>query len=735
MHLVKTLATTLLIPFLFCSCKQNKEIGQTKTLDPVDYVNPYMGNISHLLVPTFPTVHLPNSMLRVIPERQDYTSTIIEGLPIAVTSHRGRSAFKLSPFNGQTQLTENALKYSYDLEHIKPYGFYIYLDEAQIAANFAPSHQGAIYKLQFEQKRKTGFYLTTLDGELNVDKNTISGYQNLENKTRIYLYMETKQLPIKDEKIDDRRIMISFAEGTEEVMLKYGISFISIEQAKKNLQREIPDYNLESVKVAGRLAWNEALGKIEASGNKTDLAVFYTSFYRCFERPVCISEDGHYFSASDHKVHDDKGIPFYTDDWIWDTYRAAHPLRCLIDTVTESAVINSYIRMADQMKNHWFPTFPEVTGDSRRMNSNHGVAIIIDGYRKGIKGFDLAKSYRYAADGITQKTLAPWSKVKGAEYNKFYFSHGYVPALRVGQKETWSEVHSFENRQPIAVTLGTSYDEWCLSQLAGELGLTQDSIRYAKDSYNYRHVYNKKTQFFHPKDDAGHFIEPFDYSWSGGMGAREYYGENNGWVYRWDVPHHIDDLIHLMGGKAQFDANLDQTYETPLGRNKYAFFAKLPDHTGNVGQFSMSNEPALHIPYLYNYADKPWKTQKIIHKLINEWFRNDLMGVPGDEDGGGMSSFVVFSMLGFYPITPGLPVYTIGSPFFKNAQIHLANGKTFTVQAINYTSDNKYIQTASINEKPLDKPQISHKQILNGGTLKLIMGPKANRQWGIGLLK
>ncbi len=734
MHLIKTLATSLLIPLVLCSCGQNKSAVQTKTMEPVDYVNPYMGNISHLLVPTFPTVHLPNSMLRVIPERQDYTSTILEGLPMAVTSHRGRSAFKLSPFNGKDTLTGNALKYSYDLEHIKPYGFDVYLDEKQIAVQFAPSHQSAIYQLNFEQQNASAFYLTTLDGELQFEGNVISGYQNLENNTRIYLYMEVQQHPVREKLIDTQKVMIAFDEGTEEVMLKYGISFISIEQAKKNLEREIPDYDLETVKAAGRVAWNKALGTIEAVGEQTDLTVFYTSFYRCFERPVCVSEDGHYFSAFDHKIHEDKGTPFYTDDWLWDTYRAAHPLRCLIDTVTESAVINSYIRMADQMENHWFPTFPEVTGDSRRMNSNHGVAILIDAYRKGIKGFDLAKSYRYAADGITQKTLAPWSKVEGKEYNQFYFTHGYVPALRVGQKEKWAEVHSFENRQPIAVTLGTSYDEWCLSQLAGELGYTQDSIRFAKDSYNYRHVYNAKTQFFHPKDDAGHFIEPFDYSWSGGMGARAYYGENNGWVYRWDVPHHIADLVELMGGKEQFDTNLDQTYQTPLGRSKYAFFAKMPDHTGNVGQFSMSNEPALHIPYLYNYADKPWKTQKTIHKLIHEWFRNDLMGVPGDEDGGGMSSFVVFSMLGFYPITPGLPVYTIGSPFFDETQIHLANGKTFTVQAIDYSSDNKYIQSATINGKPLEKPLITHHQILEGGTLQLVMGPKANKTWGIGLI-
>src|SRR5699024_455857 len=212
---------------------------------------------------------------------------------------------------------------------------------------------------------------------------------------------------------------------------------------------------------------------------------------------------------------------------------------------------------------------------------------------------------------------------------------------------TIAEVNSFEKRQPVAVTLGTSYDLWCLAQLAKELGHEEDYRLFSEQSLNYRNLFNPETQFFHPKDSAGNFIEPFDYVFSGGQGARDYYGENNAWIYRWDVQHNIPDLIKLMGGKDSFAQSLDEMFRTPLGRSKYDFYAQLPDHTGNVGQFSMANEPSLHIPYLYNYAGQPWMTQKRVRKLIHEWFRNDLMGVPGDEDGGGLSSFVVFSQLGF----------------------------------------------------------------------------------------
>jgi len=192
----------------------------------------------------------------------------------------------------------------------------------------------------------------------------------------------------------------------------------------------------------------------------------------------------------------------------------------------------------------------------------------------------------------------------------------------------------------------------------------------------------------------------------------------------------VADLIDLMGGKDNFIANLDQMFREPLGKSKYDFYYQLPDHTGNVGQFSMANEPSLHIPYLYNYACQPWKTQKRIHTLMDQWFRNDLMGVPGDEDGGGMTAFVVFSQMGFYPVTPGSSTYNIGSPFFEKTVINLPDGKFFTITAKNFSKENKYIQSAKLNGKTWDKPWFSHDDLKNGGTLELVMGNRANKKWG-----
>ncbi len=712
--------------------------------EPVDYVNPYMGNISHLLVPTYPTIHLPNSFLRVYPERDDFTGDLLYGLPLVVTSHRGSSAFNLSPFQGDEKDIKPVISYSYDQEELTPYSYFVYFDEQQTEVKFALSHQAALYEMNFTQDLPAYLVLNSRNGSLKWDGEAVSGFQSLENNTRVYLYLKPEQTPENISILQEKRlvketaangknacVVLEFKKGTKTLILRYGISFISVDQAKKNYIREVLDRDLKSLQTDARRIWNETLGNIEVQGGTDDeRSVFYTSLYRTFERPVCISEDGRYYSAFDGKVHTDNGTPFFTDDWIWDSYRAHHPLRILLDPEKEENILNSFVEMTNQMEHNWWPTFPEITGDSRRMNSNHGVASVIDAYRKGLRGFDLEKAYLACKAGITKKTLAPWSGKPAGKLDQFYRDHGYIPALKVGEAETIPEVHSFEKRQPVAVTLGTSYDEWCLSQIAKELGKTDDYNYFLKCSYNYRNLFNSKTGFFHPKDSDGNFIEPFDYVFSGGMGAREYYGENNAWIYRWDVQHNIADLIYLMGGKENFTKNLDAMFSQPLGRSKYAFYSQLPDHTGNVGQFSMANEPSLHIPYLYNYAGQPWKTQKRIRTLLNEWFRNDLMGVPGDEDGGGMSAFVVFSSMGFYPVTPGLPVYNIGSPVFEQVTIHLHNGNAFVINAKNVSGENKYIQSATLNGQPLSKPWFSHRDLAEGGELILEMGPKANKVWG-----
>ena len=709
----------------------------------VDYVNPYIGNISHLLVPTFATIQLPNSLMRIYPTRGDYTSELLDGLPVVVTNHRERSAFRISVTQGGA--LKPVIRTNWDQERVTPYSYYVEIDNNTINVSLAVSHQSAIYDFEFQNPDEPATVIVTSDnGAMNVHGNRAEGYQQLSSNMRIFFSGEFSVKPIESGVLRDGSIhadqnraegrqscvAFRFPAGTRKVSLRYGISLIGETQAYYNLNREQKGFNRKAVEAEGRRVWNETLGHIQIKGGTEDQkTVFYTSYYRTFERPVCLSEDGRYFSAFDGKVHFDDGMPFYTDDWIWDTYRAAHPLRALIFPKAEEDIISSYLLMAEQMGTQWMPTFPEMTGDTRRMNSNHGVAMVADALYKGLR-VDADRAFEYCRKGIEEKTLAPWCGKPAGWIDDFYKQHGYIPALREGEEETDPNVHGFEKRQPVAVTLGTSYDEWCLSRIAQWRGDEDARKKYLQLSYNYRHLWNPETKFFHPKDQDGAFLPNFDYRFGGGLSARNAYDENNGWTYRWDVQHNLADLAHLMGGREQMVAYLDQTFAEDMGRGKREFYYHLPDQTGNIGQFTMANEPSLHIPYIYNYGGAPWKTQKRIRQCLKTWFRNDVMGIPGDEDGGGLTSFVVFSSMGFYPVTPGLPIYNIGSPLFEDVQVSLPSGKVFRIIAKNCSDTNKYIQSARLNGKQWNKPWFSHDDIKDGGTLELKMGPKPNIHWG-----
>lgn len=691
-------------------------------MEPVDYVDPYIGNISHLLVPTYPSVYLPNSMLRVAPVRREYTSMRIAGLPVFQPSHRGRQTFTLFPFTG----TEVPADYSYDSEKTTPYSYGVILDETETEVRYALSHRSAVYSFSFAGE-SSGVALKVKDGSFSIDGDTVTGECSLSGNTRAYLRMSFSPAPTGASVADGgKTAVLKFA--SDKVTAKYGVSFIDAAQAGKNLETEIGGKTLDEVAAEGRRVWNEALSSIEVKGDDADdKTVFYTSMYRVFERMVDISEGGRHWSAADGGVHD--GGPYYTDDWFWDTFLAAHPLRTIIEPEKEGEMISSVVEYSSLSENGWLPTFPQATGDNHGMNCNHGIAVIADAAAKGICNFDLEAAYSACRKALLDKTLVPWSDAKANGLDRFYLEHGYFPALRPGELETCADVNSFEKRQPVAVTLGTAYDWWCMSKLAEALGKDGDARFFREGSFNYRNLFNAETRFFHPKDAGGRFIEPFDYTWYGGYGFRDAYDENNGWIYRWQVPHNIADLVSLYGGGEQFCEDLLLTFSKEMKQSKNEFYGPNPDHSALVGQFSMGNEPCMAVPYLFCYAGKPWLTQKYTRALLRMWFRNDLLGNPGDEDGGGMSAFVMFSMMGFYPVTPGLPMYVITSPVFRETAVHTGSGKTFRVVCGNWSEDNRYIQSAELDGRPLDRCWISHDEVMGGGTLKLEMGPRPCRSW------
>lgn len=712
----------------------------------LQYVDPLIGNVGQLLEPTRPTVQLPNQMMRMFPIRKDYIDDQISSFPLLIASHRLGQVFSIKP--SVDSVSENSFKtrmtYDHNLEVLRPWYYSTYLVDDEISVEYVPGKKAGIYQFQFPDKGNKNLLLgmfNTGSSQWNFISDTeLAGVETYHDDIKVYVYAVFSEKAtvgtLSNGKVsaqkqingDQVKAWISFPETTKNVSFKYAVSFISAAQAKRNYADELSEASFTALKAAGEIAWDKVIGQIKVSGGtEAQKRTFYSALYRCYERPVDISESGQYYSGYDKKIHKSKD-PFFVDDWTWDTYLAQHPLRTILDPKQEGEILHSYVDMYEQ--SGWMPTFPVLFGDHACMNGFHSTIVFADAINKGITGYDVDKAYAGLLKNATQATMLPWKNGPKGPLEDFYYKNGYFPALHPNEKETVPGVHGFEKRQAVAVTLGHSYDDWALAQLAKKLGKTADYEKFTQTALNYKNLWSPKEMLFMPKDDKGKWIN-IDPKFDGGMGGREYYDENNGWTYMWQVQQDIPGLIGLMGGQTKFESRLDQLFREGLGRTKHDLQAKFPDFTGIVGQYSMGNEPSFHIPYLYNYTGSPWKTQKRIRMLLDVWFKDNIFGIPGDEDGGGMTAFVVFSSMGFYPITPGVPVYTIGSPVFENVTIDLQNGKQFRMIAKNCSVINKYIQSATMNGKAINTPSFTHEELMAGGELTLIMGPRPNKQWGI----
>ncbi len=682
--------------------------------EPVDWVNPLMGNISHLLVPCYPTVQRPNGMMRFLPPNVDFIADRIRDFRMAVVSHRDRvGVFRLQPFLGSSDVFQKWVS-TYDRQHVTPYSYDVWLDTFRVGVSYAPATQSAVFSFTFGARGTRAVILVPVsrDGQVEWKDGTVVG----EDKYRgmpVYLHAECDVAPSRVEHEDDRMALV-FPDDTSCVKIRYAISLVSATQACANLRAEIGHWDIGRVADEGRRAWNRELGCVSIEGGTDDQkSVFYTSLWRCFERMVDFTEGGRY-CGWDGKVHEAGGSRYYCDDWVWDTYRAHHPLMVLLRPQEEGDKLTSYIRMAQQTKEGWMPTFPSIDGDSHYMNGFHTVAIFLDAWRKGVRNFDLKAAYGACVKTMRETTKVPWLRGPKNELDRFYDEHGYFPALKEGESETVAGVKEFEKRQAVAVTLAASYDAWCLAEMAKEVGDANGEAEFRAQAANYRNLWKPDTRFFHPKDKDGRWIEPFDYKFSGGTGSRAYYAENNAWTYLWDVQHDLPGLVALLGGEKRFIDRLDDMFNESLGCRRFDWPTLQPDATAMMGQFSMGNEPSFHIPYLYAVAGHPDRTQKMIRRILSAWFRNDLMGVPGDEDGGGMSAFVVFSMMGFYPVTPGLPEYVIGSPVFTNVAICREGKRDIVISAPNSSEDTKYVHAVFIGGRLIGNNRITHADLTSG---------------------
>ena len=686
----------------------------------VEYVDPTIGNVGILLEPTRPAAYLPNSMVRVYPIRKDALSDQIDSFPLTISSHRMHELFSIMP--------GAIAPAAYDQEKTTPYYYSTRFDGSLIQTEFSPTERCGYFRFSFPNGEATVSLANRLEGSLRTRDGALLGEEKFDGMTA-YVYGEFS-LPLTYTYVDagSGKRLVASSSSAKSFDFRYGFSFISVEQAKSNLRHEIPSWGINRVTEAAKARWNQTLGQITIEGGtEMQRKVFYTALYRSSERMINITEDGRYYSNFDHRVHEDVR-PFYVDNWLWDTYRALEPLQTLLNPEMEADKIQSYVRMYQQ--SGIMPTFATVSGDYACMNGNHAAAWFADAWFKGVRNFDLATAYDGVRKRSLEVTMLPWSLAPRGPLDDFYSAHGYMPALRPDEKETVPGVHPFEKRQPVPVTLGNSFDDWNIAQIAGVLHKSDDESFFLGRAANYKNLFRSDKGLMWPKDSAGHWIEPLDPKFGGGMGARDYYDENNGYTYTWDVAHDFQGLIGLMGGAVKAEANLDQLFREPLGRSKYEFQAKLPDSTSMTGQFSMGNEPSFAIPYIYDRLGSPWKTQKRVRMLLDSFFPDSLEGIPGDEDGGGMSAFVVFSMMGFYPVTAGIPVYDLGSPVFTKVTIHLKNGHDFVIHASNASRDNKYVESVRLNGRSLDQVWFRHRDVAEGGTLELTMGAVPNTSLG-----
>jgi predicted alpha-1,2-mannosidase len=609
--------------------------AQNKTSN-LSFVDPRIGGVGLILEPTRPTVHLPNSMVRVFPARHDQLDDQISYFPLTISSHRQPSLFALMPVTGEVKPENWEQRFTYDQEQTTPYYYSVQLDATGDEIQFTPAAHSGYFRFRFttNQAHHLRLHVLNNDGEIKLSgKKSISGVENfLGMKAFFYAELNTEVSKTQYHVASDKKnVLLQVGQNPQTVEFKYGVSFISIEQAKANLYQEIPAWDFEATKAKAYQAWDKVMAQIDVTGGTAaQKRVFYTSLYRSYERMIDINEYGQYYSAYDHKVHA-SAEPFFVDNWLWDTYIALEPLQTILNPEQEAAKIRSYIAMYEQ--SGWMPSFALAFGDNPCMTGNHAAAWIADAWFKNVRNFDIKKAYEGLKKNSLEATLLPWQNGPATSLDSFYNRKGYFPALRPGEKEYVPEVHSFERRQAVSVTLENSYDDWCLAQLAPLAGKAEDRPLFLRRAANYQHLYRAEKGFMWPKDSSGQWIEPFDPKFSGGAGGRDYTTENNAYTYNWDVKHDLQGLFALMGGHQAAEAKLDRLFQENLGRGRHELWQTFPDATGLVGQFVMGNEPSFHIPYLYNYLGAPWKTQKRIRMLMDAWFTDNLFGIPGDEDG------------------------------------------------------------------------------------------------------
>lgn len=507
--------------------------------------------------------------------------------------------------------------------------------------------------------------------------------------------------------VNTAKAVISFrnlpADGR--VLAKVGISSVDEEGARLNVEAEIPNWDFEGVMKQANTTWNEALGKIDIETSDNDSrTVFYTSLYHAFIQPSLASDvDGRYRTMG-HEIKQDASYTNYTVFSLWDTFRAAHPLYTIVTPEQNQAFIRSLLRKYDE--GGILPKWELASNETGTMIGYHAVSVIADAMMKKQCDFDVKKALEacirssvYDTTGVTPMMDRQILNGKLMPVSiKYKNELGYIPCDKVGGS--------------VSQGLEFAYNDWLIAQMMKEHNRKDLYDKYMELSRSYRNYFDPETKLMRGRLSDGSWITPFD---PASVQRPSNYVEGNAWQWAWFVPQDVEGLMELVGGQKSFEAHLDTLFTTSSELTGDPNAAA--DVTGMIGQYAHGNEPSHHIPYLYNYAGAPHKTQALVDHILRTLYHNDPNGLSGNEDVGQMSAWYALSAMGFYSFCPGRPVYEIGRPIFDKVTIHLSNGKDFVIQAKNNSVENKYIRSMKLNGEDLAEPRFSHFDLMKGGEL------------------
>ena len=729
------------IPLIFaaCACTLGACTTTSTNKTALDYVNPFVGTGFH--GHTYPGATLPFGAVQLSPDTRrgnwdacsgyHYSDSTILGFSHTHLSGTGcidlgdvllRPTSMPVQLDGKSGYIFQPARFSHKNEVATPGYYSVYLDDEGIKAELSATTRAGIHRYTFSDGKEAAVVLDLahlLDNEFiyeaeikQTGANELSGMRRTRgwvDNQYVFFTVQFSQPIAKLELVSDGKACeaTDSVKGTrlqavahfgqqKSVVAKVGISIVSEENARENLNSEIAGFDFDTVKKNAADAWRNALKVVEVKGGTEEQRTnFYTAWYHSMVVPNTVSDvNGEYRRHDMSTGQVAEGRRMYSTFSTWDTFRGWHPLMTLTDTTLVNNMVNSLLNMYDASGE--LPLWPLSAGETGTMIGYHSASIIADAYMKGIRGFDAEKALQ--------------AMIKSSEINKkgadYYIKYGFIPANI--------------KKESISCLLEFAYDDWAIAQMAKEMGKNDVYETYIARSQNYINVFDGMTRFFRGKRMDG--------NWMGNFNPYEVgrdYTEATAWQYRFFVPHDVNGMIQQFGGTEAFTACLDSLFTVSSEID-----GELSDITGLIGQYAHGNEPSHHMAYLYNYIGRPWQTQAMTRRLLDEMYAPTPEGIVGNEDCGQMSAWYILSAMGFYSVCPGSNEFVLTAPLFEEVKLALANGKQLVIKA-NSSKKNVYIKEVKLNGQTIDKNFVTYAQLMEGGTLEYVLTDEPCMERGI----